>query len=122
MAGIGVIGVFTATIATLFFEQEKESELAAMAARLNAIDQKLDELLSRDRPVSSPHDVITAAIFRVRFCSQATTITGVDSFDGRLARLRTLDIRRSVGRGRRLAEGVSAPARPLHSSETDTES
>jgi hypothetical protein len=40
MAGIGVIGVFTATIATLFFEQEKESELAAMAARLNAIDQK----------------------------------------------------------------------------------
>jgi voltage-gated potassium channel len=52
LTGIGVIGVFTATVASAFFEQEKESELAAMAARLDSIEQKLNELLSRDPPVS----------------------------------------------------------------------
>lgn len=40
LTGIGVIGLFTATVATRFFEQEKESELAAMATRLDAIDQR----------------------------------------------------------------------------------
>jgi voltage-gated potassium channel len=39
LTGIGVIGVFTATVASLFFEQEKESELASVVARLDAIDQ-----------------------------------------------------------------------------------
>lgn len=45
----GVIGVFTATIASLFFEQEKESELVAVTARLNAIEEKLNRLVSRER-------------------------------------------------------------------------
>lgn len=49
LTGIGVIGVFTATVASAFFEEEKESELAVMAARLDSIEQKLNELLSRDR-------------------------------------------------------------------------
>jgi voltage-gated potassium channel len=49
LTGIGVIGVFTATVASAFFEEEKESELAVMAARLESIEQKLNELLSRDR-------------------------------------------------------------------------
>jgi voltage-gated potassium channel len=52
LTGIGVIGIFTATIASYFFEQEKGSELAEMTARLDAIDQKLNELLTRDRGVS----------------------------------------------------------------------
>jgi voltage-gated potassium channel len=45
LAGIGVIGVFTATIASWFFEEEKESTLAPVEARLVSIEQKLDELL-----------------------------------------------------------------------------
>ena len=50
LVGIGVIGVFTATVASLFFEQEAGSELASVEARLNAIEQKLDDLLSRTPP------------------------------------------------------------------------
>ena len=49
LTGIGVIGVFTATVASAFFEEEKQSEFAAMAARLDAIEEKLNELLARDR-------------------------------------------------------------------------
>ena len=43
----GVIGVFTATVASFFFEQEQESETAQLAARLDAIERKLEELLER---------------------------------------------------------------------------
>jgi voltage-gated potassium channel len=46
LTGIGVIGVFTATVASLFFERE-ESEVAQLAARLDVIERKLDELLQR---------------------------------------------------------------------------
>ena len=45
--GIGIIGVFTATVATMFFAEEKVSELAAVVAKLESIEQKLDEILSR---------------------------------------------------------------------------
>lgn len=48
LTGIGVIGVFTATIASVFFEQDR-SELADTTARLEAIERKLDLLLSRDQ-------------------------------------------------------------------------
>jgi voltage-gated potassium channel len=47
LTGIGVIGVFTATVAALFFEQDTESELAAVAARLDSLERKMDLLLSR---------------------------------------------------------------------------
>ena len=46
LMGIGVIGIFTATVASFFFEQEQESEAAAISARLDAIDRKLDALLA----------------------------------------------------------------------------
>jgi voltage-gated potassium channel len=45
LTGIGVIGVFTATVASFFFEHEQQSETAQLAARLEVIEQKLDELL-----------------------------------------------------------------------------
>jgi voltage-gated potassium channel len=48
LTGIGVIGVFTATVASLFFEQE-QSELAGVSARLEAIERKLDALLDKDQ-------------------------------------------------------------------------
>ena len=47
LTGIGVIGVFTATVASFFFEHEQQSESAQLAARLDAIERKLDELLHK---------------------------------------------------------------------------
>ena len=44
LTGIGVIGVFTATVANAFFESDS-GEAAALAARLTAIEAKLDRLL-----------------------------------------------------------------------------
>jgi voltage-gated potassium channel len=46
LTGIGVIGVFTATIASFFMIEEEEEGLADMRARLDQIDAKLDRLLS----------------------------------------------------------------------------
>jgi voltage-gated potassium channel len=48
LTGIGVIGIFTATVASFFFEQEKESSALELMARLDAIERKLDTLLQRD--------------------------------------------------------------------------
>lgn len=56
ITGIGVIGVFTATVASLFFEQDAESGAAQLEARLERVEGKLDRLLAqmdaerRDRP------------------------------------------------------------------------
>jgi len=47
LTGIGVIGIFTATIASLFFEQDQRADLAHVAARLDAIERKLDEVLRK---------------------------------------------------------------------------
>ena len=47
LVGIGVIGVFTATVASLFFEQGQESETAVLHRRLDELHQKVDELLRR---------------------------------------------------------------------------
>ncbi|HVL67447.1 MAG TPA: ion transporter [Vicinamibacterales bacterium] len=46
LIGIGVIGVFTATVASYFFSQEREQELS-VARRLEALERKLDLLLER---------------------------------------------------------------------------
>ena len=46
LTGIGVIGVFTATIASFFMIEEEEEGLADMRARLDQIDAKLDRLLA----------------------------------------------------------------------------
>jgi voltage-gated potassium channel len=45
LVGIAVVGVFTATVASFFFEQGKTKEHAQLEARLDAIDAKLDALL-----------------------------------------------------------------------------
>ena len=47
LTGIGVIGVFTATVASFFFEHEQQSESTELASRLDRIEQKLDELLRK---------------------------------------------------------------------------
>ncbi len=49
--GIGFIGVFTATVASFFIEQDTETDAAKLAARLNALERKLD-LLLRERGIS----------------------------------------------------------------------
>jgi hypothetical protein len=47
VTGIGVIGVFTATVASFFFEQKADDpSLAEVLARLEAIEQKLDAIQS----------------------------------------------------------------------------
>ncbi len=45
--GNWVIGVFTATVVSFFFENEQQSETDQLAARLDRIEQKLDELLTK---------------------------------------------------------------------------
>jgi voltage-gated potassium channel len=49
LTGIGVIGIFTATVASFFFEQEKQSDIGELETRLNAIERKLDEILEREK-------------------------------------------------------------------------
>jgi voltage-gated potassium channel len=44
VTGIGVIGVFTATVATFLFEDQQQ-ELTEISARLSAIERRLDKLL-----------------------------------------------------------------------------
>ena len=47
--GIGVIGVFTATVASYFFEQEQK-DVQTLTSRLDAIERKLDALLAAREP------------------------------------------------------------------------
>ena len=47
LLGIGVIGAFTATVASFFVQQDEGSELVAIEARLDGIERKLDALLAR---------------------------------------------------------------------------
>lgn len=46
ITGIGVIGVFTATVASFFFEQETATDTAHLEARLARVEEKLDRLLA----------------------------------------------------------------------------
>jgi voltage-gated potassium channel len=46
VTGIGVIGIFTATVASFFFEQESDNSAAQVAARLEALEHKIDALLA----------------------------------------------------------------------------
>jgi voltage-gated potassium channel len=47
LTGIGVIGIFTASVASYFFEQD-QADTAELIARMEAIERKLDLLLNRD--------------------------------------------------------------------------
>jgi voltage-gated potassium channel len=49
LTGIGVIGVFTATIASLFMIEDEEDEFNGLHKRLDNLEQKLDRILS-ERP------------------------------------------------------------------------
>jgi len=51
LTGIGIIGVFTATVASVFFEEDR-SELADITERLTAIEEKLDAVLQKRGRVS----------------------------------------------------------------------
>jgi voltage-gated potassium channel len=60
LAGIGVIGVFTASLASLFVEHEKTDPFAELNARLDRLERKLDSIgppagttASEHRPMSS---------------------------------------------------------------------
>jgi voltage-gated potassium channel len=46
LTGVGVIGVFTATIASFFMIEEEQEGLVEMRARLDQIDAKLERLLA----------------------------------------------------------------------------
>ena len=52
LTGIGVIGVFTATIASLFMIQDEEDEFNGIHKRLDGLEAKLDRILERERPTS----------------------------------------------------------------------
>jgi voltage-gated potassium channel len=54
LTGIGVIGIFTATVASFFFEQEQQADIGELAARLETIEQKLDQLLEREKDTRAP--------------------------------------------------------------------
>ena len=49
LTGIGVIGVFTATIASLFTIQDEEDEFNGIHKRLDGLEAKLDRILERER-------------------------------------------------------------------------
>lgn len=46
LTGIGIIGVFTATVASFFLEPEVNDDAAKLAGRLDVIEAKLDRLLA----------------------------------------------------------------------------
>ena len=50
LLGIGVIGAFTATVASFFVQQDEGSELAEIEARLERIERKLDALVTERTP------------------------------------------------------------------------
>jgi len=46
LVGIAVIGVFTATVSSFFFDQQREDEHARIDLRLKAIEDKLDQVIA----------------------------------------------------------------------------
>jgi voltage-gated potassium channel len=47
LTGIGVIGIFTATVASLFFGQDHAPSVADLTTRLDSLERKIDRLLER---------------------------------------------------------------------------
>jgi voltage-gated potassium channel Kch len=57
LVGIGVIGAFTATVASFFVTQDEAPDFQQMEARLARVEAKLDDLHGRDsRDTSGPAD------------------------------------------------------------------
>ena len=55
--GIGIIGVFTATVASAFLDSEHAPQVDAVEGRLAAIESKLDLLLKEREEERSPEIV-----------------------------------------------------------------
>lgn len=51
LTGIGVIGVFTATIASLFMIEDEEDEFNGVHKRLDNLEAKLDRVLALGRTI-----------------------------------------------------------------------
>jgi voltage-gated potassium channel len=49
LTGIGVIGVFTGSIASLFMIEEEAGEFEAVKRRLDTIEAKLDSMMAESR-------------------------------------------------------------------------
>lgn len=49
LTGIGVIGIFTATIASMFLEDHHQDTRSSVDARLDVIEEKLDRLLAQQQ-------------------------------------------------------------------------
>jgi voltage-gated potassium channel len=64
VTGIGFIGVFTATVASFFIEQDTESEVSSVQARLDAIERKLDRVLREREEVARSAEAVGPAEFR----------------------------------------------------------
>jgi voltage-gated potassium channel len=47
LTGIGVIGVFTATVASMFFDNDRHDSVPDVQARLDRLERKLDAILDR---------------------------------------------------------------------------
>jgi voltage-gated potassium channel len=54
LTGIGIIGVFTATVASFFLEPEVNDDTAKLAERLDVIEAKLDRLLAERTAAGEP--------------------------------------------------------------------
>lgn len=71
LTGIGVISVFTATIASLFMIEDEEDEFNGLHKRLDEVETKLDRLLSERVGRVDPHHPIDSR--------QADTDSALDS-------------------------------------------
>lgn len=57
IVGIGFLGVFTATVTSLFFEQERSAEAVELERRLDRIEAKLDSLSAERQQQTLPPNV-----------------------------------------------------------------
>ena len=62
VTGIGFIGVFTATVASFFIEQDTQPGADSVEARLDAIERKLDRLLRERDAIDRPGPVEAAGV------------------------------------------------------------
>jgi len=57
LVGMGFIGVFTATITSFFFDQERSGDVQELRERLGRIETKLDSVLARSSQTTRENTV-----------------------------------------------------------------